>query len=128
MSAIQAVLGSPPEPVVKEWLKLSNRQSMLSGVPESSSILVDKLDADFPPGTERLNGSIRHLLEYHLEERRTPEDCLQMLSHPVHCLLREFHQSKLPYRSRARSSPNCTLPKSATTSLCKSCAEMNKIR
>jgi hypothetical protein len=42
---------------------------MLSGVPENPSFLVDKLNAGFPPGTERLNGSIRHMLEYDLEER-----------------------------------------------------------
>jgi hypothetical protein len=40
----------PPGPVVKEWLTLPNRQSMLSGVPESRSFLVDKLNAGFPPG------------------------------------------------------------------------------
>jgi serine/threonine protein kinase len=78
MSAIQAVLGSPPEPVMKEWLKRPNRQCMLSGVPESPSILVDELNAGFPPGTERPSGLIRHMLEYDLKERWTPEDCLQM--------------------------------------------------
>jgi hypothetical protein len=62
---------------------------------ESPSILLDKLSAGFPSRTERFNGLIRHMLEYDLKERWTLENCLQMLSHPVHCLLREFHQSKL---------------------------------
>jgi hypothetical protein len=78
MGAIQAVLGSPPESVVKEWLKLPNRQDMLSGVPESPSFLGDKLNAGFPSWTERLNGLIRHMLEYDLKERQTLDDCLQM--------------------------------------------------
>jgi hypothetical protein len=95
MSAIQAVLGSRLEPVLKEWPKLPNRQCMLSGVPQSPSFLVDKLNAGFPPWTERLNGSIRHMLEYDLKERWTLEDCLQMESHPVHCLSASF------------TSPNC---------------------
>jgi hypothetical protein len=43
------------------------------------SFLVDKLNAGFLPGTERLNGSIRHMLEYDLKEPWTLEDCVRYL-------------------------------------------------
>jgi hypothetical protein len=61
MKVIRAVLGFPPELVVKEWLKHPNTQDMLSGVQESPSFLVDKFNAGFSPGAEHLSGSIRHM-------------------------------------------------------------------
>jgi hypothetical protein len=50
---------------------------MLSGVLENSSFLVDKLNAGFPPGTERLNGSIRDMLL----DRTEAADSLERLLH-----------------------------------------------
>jgi serine/threonine protein kinase len=82
LSAIKTVLGSPPETVRKEWLSLPLRMYAPKRAEDRPSILNERMDIEFPPGTEDLKEMIRNMIDYDPEKRITLQQCLRGLSLP----------------------------------------------
>jgi serine/threonine protein kinase len=82
LSAIKAILGSPPEAMRKEWLSLPKQSYVYAGEENCPSILNARMDIEFPPGTEDLKELVRNMLHYDPEKRISLQQCLHSLTLP----------------------------------------------
>jgi serine/threonine protein kinase len=82
LSAIRAVLGSPPEAVCNHWRSLPKRNYVRTGWQDCPSVLDARMDVEFPPGAEDLKDLVRSMLQYDPEQRISLHECLHGFSLP----------------------------------------------